>query len=55
MRKGFWENPYQTALTTKVASVDDNVILLEETIDFSFFGGQESDTGHIAKNEKQAH
>lgn len=43
MRKVFWEDPYQRSLTTKVASVADNRILLEETIAFSFSGGQESD------------
>ena len=47
MKKVFWENPYQTTLTTKVVSVVDNIILLEETIAFSFSGGQESDSGDI--------
>lgn len=47
MRKVFWDNPYQTNLTTKVAAVLDNKILLEETIVFSFSGGQESDKGSI--------
>jgi len=43
MRKVFWDNPYQQELMTKVADVSDNRILLEETIAFSFSGGQESD------------
>ncbi len=43
MRKVFWEDPYQTSLQTKVKSVAGNKILLEETIAFSFSGGQESD------------
>lgn len=43
MRKVFWENPYQTHLVTKVASVEGNCVLFEETIAFSFSGGQESD------------
>lgn len=43
MRKVFWENPYQRTLTTKVASVSGNRVLPEETIAFSFSGGQESD------------
>ncbi len=47
MRKVFWENPYQHTLTTKVASVDGSRILLEETIAFSFSGGQESDKSTI--------
>lgn len=47
MRKVFWEDPYQRTLTTKVASVSENRILLEETIAFSFSGGQESDKAMI--------
>lgn len=47
MRKVFWENPYQTSLSTKVKSVQDNRILLEDTIAFSFSGGQESDKATI--------
>ena len=43
MRKVFWENPYQQTLTTKVASIDGNQIIVEDTIAFSFSGGQESD------------
>ncbi|MBY0281694.1 MAG: alanyl-tRNA editing protein [Alphaproteobacteria bacterium] len=43
MRKIFWDNPYQTSLVTKVSSVSDNRIVPEETIAFSFSGGQESD------------
>ena len=47
MRKVFWDNPYQTSLKTKVANIFDNKILLEETIIFSFSGGQESDKATI--------
>ena len=43
MRKVFWDNPYQQTLTTKVASVDGNKVLFDETIAYSFAGGQESD------------
>ncbi len=43
MRKVFWEDPYQQTLTTKVASVEGNQIIVEDTIVFSFSGGQESD------------
>ncbi len=43
MQKVFWDNPYQRELVTKIASVNNNRILLEETIAFSFSGGQESD------------
>lgn len=47
MRKLFWENPYQRALNTTVSSVNGNRILFEETIAFSFSGGQESDKAYI--------
>ncbi len=47
MRKVFWDNPYQQSLTTKVTEVSGNRILLEETIAFSFSGGQESDRATI--------
>lgn len=47
MRKVFWDNPYQHTLKTRIASVDGNQILLQETIIFSFSGGQESDTAEI--------
>lgn len=47
MRKVFWDNPYQQTLTTKVTAVDGNRLLLEETIAFSFSGGQESDKAFI--------
>lgn len=47
MRKVFWDDPYQQTLTTKVASVEGDRILFEETIAFSFAGGQESDKAFI--------
>lgn len=47
MRKVFWDNPYQSRLETRVVSVDNNRILFEETIAFSFSGGQESDKADI--------
>lgn len=47
MRKIFWDNPYQYTLTTKVAAVDRNKLLFEETIAYSFAGGQESDKAHV--------
>lgn len=43
MRKVFWDNPYQQALTTTVSQVNGSEILFEETIAYSFSGGQESD------------
>jgi Ser-tRNA(Ala) deacylase AlaX len=51
MKKVFWDNPYQNKLTTRVASVTGNRILLEETIAFSFSGGQESDKAYINSDE----
>src|SRR5205823_2632231 len=47
MRKVFWDDPYQQSLTTRVASVNGNRILFDETIAFSFAGGQESDKASI--------
>ncbi|MBS0272544.1 MAG: alanyl-tRNA editing protein [Proteobacteria bacterium] len=43
MQKVFWDDPYQHILCTRVTAVANNRILLEETIAFSFSGGQESD------------
>lgn len=47
MKKVFWDDPYQSTLITKVEAVHGNKILLEETIAFSFSGGQESDKAFI--------
>jgi Ser-tRNA(Ala) deacylase AlaX len=43
MQKIFWENPYQTQLDTHVAYVNENEVIPEATIAYSFAGGQESD------------
>ena len=47
MKKVFWEDPYRQELTTEVAEVTGNQILLKETIAYSFSGGQESDQAQI--------
>jgi len=47
MKKVFWDNPYQQNLTTKVVSVDGDKVLFEETIAYSFAGGQESDKAFV--------
>lgn len=47
MRKVFWDNPYQDCLTTKVAAISGNEFLFEETIAYSFSGGQESDKAYV--------
>jgi len=47
MKKVFWDNPYQHTLTTKVASVNGNEVVFEDTIAYSFAGGQESDKATI--------
>lgn len=47
MNKIFWDDPYQRNLITRVSSVAGNRILLEDTIAFSFSGGQESDKAYI--------
>ena len=47
MRKVFWDNPYQQEWSTRVAAVDGNQVSFDETIAFSFAGGQESDRAFI--------
>ncbi|MPS74988.1 MAG: alanyl-tRNA editing protein [Chryseobacterium sp.] len=47
VRKIFWEDPYQTELTTSVAGISSNVVTLKETIAYAFSGGQQSDDGTI--------
>ena len=47
MRKVFWEDSYRQRLITKISAVSGNRVLLEETIGFSFSGGQESDQTRI--------
>ncbi len=47
MRKVFWENPYQQTLNTTVAAVNGNELLFNETIAYSFNGGQESDKAWV--------
>ncbi|AHE66904.1 hypothetical protein Loa_01351 [Legionella oakridgensis ATCC 33761 = DSM 21215] len=47
MRKLFWTDPYQRHLITTVLTVDDNRVLFDDTIAFSFSGGQESDRAYI--------
>lgn len=47
MKKIFWDNPYQRELITKVASVHQHELVFEETIAYSFSGGQESDKAFI--------
>ncbi len=47
MKKVFWDNPYQTSLTTHVVSVHGNEVLFDATIAYSFAGGQESDHGTV--------
>lgn len=45
--KLFWQDPYCTALDTRVATVSGNDVTLAETIFYAFSGGQESDVGTI--------
>ncbi|KZE30270.1 alanyl-tRNA editing protein [Crenobacter luteus] len=45
--KLFWQDPYRTTLTTRVARVDGLDVTLEATVFFAESGGQESDTGRI--------
>ena len=46
-KKVFWSDPYQTALSTTIATVCGADITLTQTIFFAFSGGQESDHGSI--------
>lgn len=46
-QKLFWDDPYQTQLTTRVAGVSGQQVRLEQTIFYAFSGGQESDHGTI--------
>ncbi len=47
MKKTFWENPYQQTLDTTVASVNGDEVVFNETIAYSFAGGQESDKATV--------
>ena len=47
MRKVFWENPYQSSLTTTVTAVSGAEVLFDATIAYSFAGGQESDRAWV--------
>ena len=47
MNKQFWKDPYQHTLNTHVASVDGDEIRFEDTIVYSFSGGQESDLAYV--------
>lgn len=47
MKKVFWDDPYQAKLDTKVIGVEGNQVLFEETIAYSFAGGQESDKATV--------
>lgn len=47
MKKIFWENPYLHTLVTSVAEINGNEVLFEETIAYSFAGGQESDKAWV--------
>jgi Ser-tRNA(Ala) deacylase AlaX len=52
-RKVFWEDPYLSQLDTHVASVQDDVITVDETIFYALAGGQESDAGTIGGHPVQ--
>ncbi|KTD54751.1 hypothetical protein [Legionella quateirensis] len=47
MEKTFWIDPYQSTLHTRVAAINNDELVLEKTIAFSFSGGQESDKAFI--------
>ena len=47
-RKVFWEDPYLTQLDTRITQVQNNEVMVAETIFYAFSGGQESDAGTMA-------
>ena len=47
VEKHFWDDPYRTRLSARVAEVSGETITLDRTIFFAFSGGQESDHGWI--------
>jgi Ser-tRNA(Ala) deacylase AlaX len=47
MQKVFWDDPYKKTLITSVSEVNGERLLFEETIVFSFSGGQESDKAYV--------
>ncbi|WP_211829997.1 alanyl-tRNA editing protein [Kistimonas asteriae] len=50
----FYQDPYQKVLTTTVSSIQDQNVVLAETIFYPNGGGQPGDTGHInASNGNQ--
>lgn len=47
MKKMFWVDPYLSKLSTTVAHVSGNEVVLNETIAYAESGGQESDHATI--------
>ena len=45
--KAFWQDPYLTALDTRIATVAGDEVTVERTIFYAESGGQESDRGTI--------
>lgn len=43
IRKVFWENPYLKSIKAEIVDLQDNEVLFNRTIAYSFAGGQESD------------
>ena len=51
VEKLFWKDPYLTACSARVTSVDADRITLSHTVAYAFEGGQQSDTGTIGGYE----
>ncbi len=49
-RKIFWEDPYLTELETQITSVNENDIIVEQTIFYALSGAQESDDGTFGES-----
>lgn len=48
----FYQDAYQTALDTTVVSVDENRVVLLDTLFYPHGGGQPGDTGHLTVNDQ---
>lgn len=47
MKKIFWQDPYQTKINATVTYVKEGEVLFDQTIAYSFSGGQESDKAFV--------
>jgi Ser-tRNA(Ala) deacylase AlaX len=48
-KKLFWDDPYLKECKSKITRIEEDRIYLDQTIFYAFSGGQESDSGYIAR------